>query len=262
MTTKEPMAYIATKPCGCIVAAVLVGAMPTKALAKQIALWVEAEYNVEFVTFNYTTENWDLCDHGHKQQALSEDAVRAAERAVQRFNEQNGDGGLTYTVAEDGTVGSVEIEGETPDQQTTELRHCAIKALENGCGLVSPLVEQEGEFPHYHRAHTEFTPEAVIYVLTKAERTLIGNGEYLDTFDVDAAEEFIGDYEAFLVALEAIAPLEQWEVYEEFGMETLVTPLPEYMDRADEENQVLEESTPTDHDDLVMTEALSEEPAN
>jgi hypothetical protein len=116
--TKEPMAYIATKECGCIVASMLKDSIDKKVLGKLVAEWVAAGYNIEFVAHSYVLANWHLCWHSFKQQELSEKAARNAEHLNEQDAETN-KSPATATNDTEAAEGEVEISKAEPDLTPT-----------------------------------------------------------------------------------------------------------------------------------------------
>jgi hypothetical protein len=212
--SKEPMAYIATKDCGCIVGSILKDAVEKKVLGKLIAEWVAAGYNIEFVTHSYVLGNWHLCQHGQKQQELSEQAKRNAELAAKaaaeveakRFTQ------LTYIVEEDGTVGamSANVNGSGPhsDLDPTTLFEGTKQLLLEGYLLFTDGVEMEDDKVAMYRAHAHWTRKESGY-LYRLDAHHWDNAS--DTWLYEGTVEQY-DEEQFLTDMVNIAPLIEWHV--------------------------------------------------
>jgi hypothetical protein len=212
--SKEPMAYIATKDCGCMVSSMLKDAVEKKVLGKLIAEWVAAGYNIEFVAHSYVLTNWHLCGHGHKQQELSEQAKRNAELAAKaaaeveakRFTQ------LTYMVAEDGTVGemSTSVNGSGPhtDLKPSMLFEGTKQLLLEGYLLFTDGVEIEEDKVGMYRAHAHWTGKESGYLYRLDAHFWDNEGEtWLYEGTVEQHDE-----EQFLTDMVNIAPLIEWHV--------------------------------------------------
>lgn len=70
-TATETMCYVARKPCGCVVAAVVIRG-DRKKLAKIVAAWIEDDLDIDRVDREYVRENWvgDDCPHRNRQLSL------------------------------------------------------------------------------------------------------------------------------------------------------------------------------------------------
>ena len=67
------MAYIAKKPCGCIVLAVVDNPDHRRDVAKEVAKAIREGYIIERVTADYVRENWRC--YQHESEYLKEEVI-------------------------------------------------------------------------------------------------------------------------------------------------------------------------------------------
>jgi hypothetical protein len=212
MTTKEPMAYIATKDCGCIVGSMLKDAVDKKILGKLVNEWLASGYNIEFVTHSYVLGNWHICWHGHKQQELTEQSARNAELAARAAAEIEAGHvtQLTYSVAEDGTVGDMSVNGTVPhtDLDPATLFEGTRQLLLEGYVLFTDGVMLAEERVGMYRAHACLAEDGTGY---RFRLDAYQWEDASDTYVYDGTVEGC-DEEQFLTDMVNIAPLPEWHV--------------------------------------------------